>query len=130
MGLFGGITKLASKALGSATKFRKVLDIAPGLSGLALPPQISMGLKVAKTVGGVFGVKVPTETELISFATGKAKGFLDGLVRPVDKVLGQAEGYLKTIETVNGKLLTFSTKIDTKGKSLEEVLQSIDWLIG
>lgn len=129
MGLFGGITGLAKKALGSATAFRKVLDVSPKLSGLVFPPQVSMGLKVAKTVGGVFGIKVPTESEILSFASGKVKGFMDGLLRPVDRVLGDAGDYVSQIETVNGKLLSFATKLDLKGKTAKDVLQSIDWLL-
>lgn len=127
MGLFKSITGVAKKALGTVGGFRKALDLAPGLSGLAFPPQVSMGLKVAGVVGDVFGVNIPTEDEILDFATGKIKGALDDIISPVDKALGKVES---TLTVVNGKILTIDSKLDKfQGKTAEEILQSIDWLL-
>lgn len=130
MGLFKSITGVAKKALGSVGDFRKALDLAPGLSGLAFPPQVSMGLKVAGIVGDAVGVDVPSEEEILDFATGKIKGALDDIISPIDKTAGRVEG---TLTTLNGKILTIDSKLGTldrfKGKTTDEILQSIDWLL-
>lgn len=125
MGLFSSITKLAGKALGSVSKFRSILNVSPSLSSLVLPPQVSMGLKVAGVVGDAIGVKIPSENDIRDYAEGKIAGALDDIRRPVNRVLGEAE---EVLTEVNGKLVKIE-KINFEGKSAEEVLQSIEWLL-
>lgn len=130
MSLFGKVAKLAKKATGSISGVRKVLDLNPSLSGLVLPPQVSMGLKVASAVGGAVGVKIPTEDEVIDYATGKIKGALGNFGKTLDK----AEGVVSEVLEINGKLVKVQGAIQSASKldkaTVEEVLESIDWLIG
>lgn len=125
MSLFKTISGAAKKATGSVSDFRKVLDLKPSLSGLVLPPQVSMGLKAANLVGGAFGVDTPTEDEILAYAQGKLDKALGGVFRDAHKGLGDVEGKLTS---VNGKLVKLgSTKFE--GKTDLEILQSIDWLL-
>lgn len=73
MGFLSGVVKTASgiakKSLGSV---RKILDFNPTLSGLIMPPQVTMGFSAAKVVGGLVGIKVPDQNDLIGFAQGNS----------------------------------------------------------
>lgn len=110
------LDKVAKQVGGYVNNARDILEFNPSLSGLVLPPQVTMGLKVANTVGGLFGVKIPTESELVSFAQGKIDNILGGLRKPILEQLNKVEGELKAIEDRLGSL------------SPEEAIKSIDWL--
>lgn len=125
MSIFKTVSGIAKKATGSVSDFRKVLDLKPSLSSLAFPPQVSMGLKAANLIGGAFGVDIPTEDDIKAYAQGKLDKALGSVFRDADKVLGDVAGKL---ESVNGKLVKLeSTKFE--GKTPEEILSSIDWLL-
>lgn len=133
MGLFSGITKLAKKVTGVTTGFKKILDLKPSLTGLLLPPQVQMGLKVAKFAGGVLNIDVPDESEIRDYAEGRIGSALEGVKRSgiVGDIIGnleKAEQFATKVEEFNGKLVTVSSK-RLEGKELEEILQSIDWLL-
>lgn len=122
MGLgIGSISSIAKKSLGSVSKVRTLLDFNPTSMGLVFPPQVTMGLELAKAVG----IKVPTEKELLGLATGK-----------IDKLLGGVRGDIKVgldgleslINGAPGKLRDLVPD-SLKGLSQEEILQSISWLL-
>lgn len=125
MSLFRTVSGVAKKATGSVSDFRKAYELKPSLSSLAFPPQVSMGLKAANLIGGAFGVDIPTEDDIKAYAQGKLDKALGGIYRDANKVLGGIGGKR---ESVNGKLVKLgSTKFE--GKTPEEILSSIDWLL-
>lgn len=105
------LTGIAKVATGKVSDFRKVLDLNPGLSPFKYPPQIQAGIKVAS----VFGIKVPTEQELIGLANGKIQTVLGSLKRPLEQAITVVEGKLQTVTKAAG--------------TVEEVLNKIDWLL-
>lgn len=110
------LDNVAKQVGGLVTNARDVLEFNPSLSGLVLPPQVSMGLKVANTVGNMLGVKIPSEDDLRQFAQGKIDNILGGIRQPILDQLNRVDGELKAIEDRLGNL------------SPEEALKSIDWL--
>lgn len=107
------VKKLTS---GLVTNAREVLEFNPSLMSLALPPQVSMGLKAASVLGGLVGVKVPSEDDLKNLAQGKVDKLLGGLRKPVLAQLAKLEGELSQVESRLSQL------------NPEEILKSIDWL--
>lgn len=106
--MFGKVFKSATgiaKAVSGATRnFRGVLSSNPGLLSLALPPQVSMGIKVANQLG----FKIPSEDVLIGKARTELDKALSGLYRSSISKLGP---------------------IAQKVENLEATLNSIDWLL-
>ena len=127
MSLFKTISGIAKQATGSVSDFRKVLDLKPSLSSLVLPPQVSMGLKAANLIGGAIGVNIPSEDDIKAYAQGKLDKAIGGIYRDGSKVL---DGVESKLENINGKLVKLGAINDSlKGKSPEEALNSIDWLL-
>lgn len=133
MGLFGGLTKtiggIAKTALGGVSEVRRLMDFNPSLAGLAFPPQVSMGLKAANLVGGLVGIKVPTQDDLIDFAQGKVDSLLGGIRRKIKTPLDDIERIIKGADKLDYATRIFSRTVDLKGLSAEEVLNRIDWLL-
>lgn len=134
MGLFSDIAKtvsgIAKTALGSVSQARSVLNFNPSLSGLVFPPQVSMGLAAAKVVGGMVGVKVPSQDDLVGFAQGKLDTILGGIRKQTKEPLDSIEAILSG----KGEKLDYATRIfsqtmDIKGLSAEEILDKIQWLL-
>lgn len=113
MALFPSLSKVAKTVTGSVSGFRKILDFNPSLMSFALPPQVSMGLKIANTIGSVTGAfKVPTEAELKQLAQGKIDLVLKGARRDVLNSLAKAQSsILRNLGTT------------------EEVLKKLEWLL-
>lgn len=135
MGFPGSLVKtvsgIASTALGGVSQVRKILDFNPGQLGLLLPPQISLGIKAAQTVGGLVGIKVPSQEDLLKFATGKLDPILQGIRSSVKTPLEQFESALKSLKT---NPLSFAQTVLSKvfakgGLATEEILNRIDWLL-
>lgn len=135
MGLFGGIVKtisgVAKTGLGAVSKVRDVMNINPSLVGLAFPPQISLGLKAASTIGGLVGIKVPTPDDLVGFATGKLDQVLGGIRSKVKQPLSTIEGILKQASTFNldQATKTLLKTINIKGLDGAGILNAISWLL-
>lgn len=110
------LDKVQQQVGGLVNNARDILEYNPSLSGLVLPPQVTMGLAVANKVGGMLGVKIPTESELKQFAQGKIDNILGGLRKPILEQLNKLEGDLKAIGDKLGSL------------SPEDAIKSIDWL--
>lgn len=131
--VFKTVSGVAKSALGTVSAARKVMDFNPSLSGLLLPPQISMGLKVANVVGGMVGVKIPTESDIKDFAQGKLDNVLGGIRSKVKTPLGQIEAALQQVSSINNPLSfaqrVMSRTVELKGLSPEEILNSIEWLL-
>jgi hypothetical protein len=110
------LDNVSKKVGGIVSNARSMLEFNPQLSAMILPPQVSMGLKLASTIGGQLGVKIPSEKELLNLAQGKVDNILGGIREPILKQLNAVESEVKRIED---KL---------KGLSPEEAIKSIDWL--
>lgn len=110
------LDNIQKKVGGLVNNARSILEYNPSLMSLALPPQVSLGLKVASEVGGLLGVKIPTEDQLRSLAQGKVDNILGGIRKPILEQLNRVESDLKAATERLDKL------------SPEEVLKSIDWL--
>jgi hypothetical protein len=96
-------------------KIRSVLNTAPGLSSLAMPPQVQLGLAVADKLG-VFGGKQDIPGVLGQIVKGS------GLKVP--SFLTPAR--LKVLQTI-------ATKISKGGLTVKDattLLNSLDWLKG
>lgn len=127
MPLFKTISGVVKQATGSVSDFRKVLDLKPSLSSLVLPPQVSMGLKAANLIGGAIGVNIPSEDDIKAYAQGKLDRAIGGIYRDGSKLL---DGVESKLENINGKLVKLGAINDSlKGKSSEEALNSIEWLL-
>lgn len=118
--------KLAKSVLGKVGSFKKVLSAVPNLSGLAFPPQVQIGLKVA----GMIGLKVPSEDKIRQIVSGKISGILE----PISKILGKGEEYAKKIESLdNNRTVEVFEKILSGGRitktDAEDLLNAIDWLL-
>lgn len=131
--MFGSIFKtvsgVAKQSLGSVTQARSILSMNPLAAGLVFPPQVSLGLKAASTIGGFVGLKVPTESELIGMATGQVDKLLGGIRSPISRSLDQLEGSLKSVDSAIAGITNNETINKLKGLPTEEVLNSIDWLL-
>lgn len=135
MGFLGGLTKtisgVAKTALGSVSKVRSIMNFNPSLTGLLLPPQVSLGLKAASTIGGLVGIKVPTADDLLGFASGKLDSVLGGIRNKVKQPLNTIEALLKQASTFNldAATKTLLKTINIKGLNAEELLDKIAWLL-
>lgn len=130
MGLFKSVSGIAKSSLGSVSKVRSIYDANPGLMGLAMPPQVSMGLKAANIVGGAFGVKVPTEQEILGFAGGKLDNLLGGVRAKAKLPLADIEATIRKVARgtdFDSKVL--AKTINLQGLTPEEILNRIDWLL-
>lgn len=115
-GIKSPIDKLAKQAGSIVTNAREILEYNPSLMSLALPPQVSMGLKIASEVGGMVGVKIPNEDDLRNLAQGQVDKILGGIRKPILAQLANLEGELQgTVDRLSQL-------------NPEEVLKSIDWL--
>jgi hypothetical protein len=112
MSFLGGIAKtvtgIATQATGATGAFRKVLSSNPGALGLILPPQVSVGLKVASALG----LKVPSIEQLQGKVNTELDNVFKGLTREVNPIL----------DKIDASVLAGS-------KKSSEVLSSIDWLL-
>ena len=127
--MFGSISKIAQSSLGSISKVRDLMDFNPLASGLVFPPQVSLGLAVAGTVGDAFGIKVPNEKELIGLATGQLNKVLGDIKAPVDKLLGDLESTIGGIDSRIAGITNNETLNKLKGLAPDEVLDKIEWLL-
>ena len=127
--MFGSISKIAQSSLGSISKVRDLMDFNPLASGLVFPPQVSLGLAVAGTVGDAFGIKVPNEKELIGLATGQLNKVLGDIKAPVGKLLGDLESTIGGIDSRIAGITNNETLNKLKGLAPDEVLDKIEWLL-
>lgn len=102
--VFRSATGIAKSITGTTKNFRGVLGSNPGLLSLALPPQVSMGIRVANQLG----FKIPSEDVLIGKARTELDKALSGLYR---------SGVAKLEPIVQ------------KVEDLEATLNSIEWLL-
>lgn len=129
MGLFKSISGIAKQSLGSVTKVRSLMSFNPLSSGLLLPPQVSMGLKVAGIAGNALGIKIPSEQELVGLATGEVDKILGGIRAPIGRALDDIEGTLKSADSAIAGISNNETINKLKGLPSEEVLNAIEWLL-
>ncbi len=129
MGLFKSISGIAKQSLGSVTKVRSLMNFNPLASGLMFPPQVSMGLKVAGIAGNAFGIKVPSEQELIGLATGEVNKVLGGIRNPVNKLLGDVENTIGSVDSKISGITNNETINKLKDLAPDEVLSHIEWLL-
>ena len=127
--MFGSISKIAQSSLGSISKVRDLMDFNPLASGLVFPPQVSLGLAVAGTVGNAIGIKVPNEKELIGLATGQLNKVLGDIKAPVGKLLGDLESTIGGIDSRIAGITNNETLNKLKGLAPEEVLNRVEWLL-
>ena len=98
---------IARKVVGKVSGFREVLSFNPSSLGFRLPPQVSMGIQVANSLG----LRVPTEAQMVQLATGKLDLVLKGVRRDV----------LATLERQQSQIFQAADSVD-------KVLNSIEWL--
>lgn len=81
MSLFSSISKVALDSTGSVSGFRKVLELNPSAIAFRFPPQVEMGLKVAREVNKAVGspLKVPSSSDLQKLAKGELDLLLKGV---------------------------------------------------
>ena len=141
MGFFGDITgaiksvtSIAKSTTGSIKDFRQVYGSNAGLLGLALPPQVSLGIKAANALG----IKVPSQEVLSKQVMSELDKAVFGVYRPNTEDLKRAlkgqkqsdtpglDRYLKQLQKDNNPTID---KINTEATSVDEVLNSISWLL-
>lgn len=136
--MLGGIVKSISgisKAVTGTTKnFRQVLAANPRALNLVLPPQVSMGIKVANQLG----LKIPSEDVLKSKAMSELDKVVFGTYRPnTDDLIRALKGetrsdtpgldrYLDQLRKSGKSVLD---QIESGQKTVEDVLNSINWLL-
>jgi hypothetical protein len=129
------VTGIAKAATGNISDFRGVLSGGNfGALGLLMPPQVQLGLKVASMVGikppsldviqgkvmseldkAVFGAYRPNSDDLVRALRGEAQSTTPGLNR-----------YIEALKKAGNPLLD---KVDLGAKTVEEAINSIDWLL-
>ncbi len=119
MGLFGGIgniaktaTGLAKQVTGKTADFRKILSANPSSLSILLPPQVQMGITLANQLG----LKIPTAEQLQGRANSELQKILGGLQKDAHGALGGI------LDKVDSNVLSGT-------KSVEDVLNKIDWLL-
>lgn len=131
--MFGSITRsisgIAKKSLGSVTKVRSLMAFNPLASGLLLPPQVSLGLKVAGIAGNAFGLKIPNEQELIGLASGEVDKIFGGIRSKVGATLDDIENTIGKVDSTIAGISNNETINKLNELTAEEVLNDINWLL-
>ena len=134
--MFGKIVKtatgIAKKATGSISSFRKVLGTNPSALSLLLPPQVSMGIKVANSLG----LKVPSTDVLLGKAMSELDRAVFGAYRPstkdvIDALNGNPESLTPNMQRILGELERSGLLKDIQRATgtAEDILNKIEWLL-
>lgn len=139
--MFGSIGKIAKSVTGIAktvsgtTKnFRQVLAANPGALGIALPPQVSLGIKAANALG----LKVPSQDVLTRQVMSELDKAVFGVYRPnsddlIRALKGQKQSNTPGLDRFLGQLRKNGNpvldKIDLSSQSVNDVINKIDWLL-
>lgn len=93
MSLFSSISGIAKSALGSVSKFRDIYDFNPGSLPFPLPPQVEVGLAVARQLSDLTGLdlKIPSPEDLL---TSKVQEITTGVNEQVEDVLSKIDWLL------------------------------------
>lgn len=118
MSFFSSITGVAKQALGKTADFRKILDAAPSLTSLTFPPQISLAIKAANSIG----LGLPSTPQ-------EAVQRILGSTQPIDNILGSLKNTTSQVEGVLGQVTIKVDGITKAAGTVEETLNSIDWLL-
>lgn len=125
-------TGIAKKATGQISNFRQVLGANPSSLSLLLPPQVSMGIKVANQLG----LKIPSTDVLIGKAMSELDKAVFGAYRPnTDDVLkalrGDPQSLTPNMQRILGELEKSGLLKDIQkaGDTAENILNKIDWLL-
>lgn len=105
--------RIAKSVTGSVGGIRQVLSANPSLTSFVLPPQVQIGLKVANSLG----LKIPDPNTVVSSVVSQALTKARTTLEPSLTAIEATANQLPTIKVLNGK-------------TADEVLNSIDWLIG
>ncbi|MBW4558443.1 MAG: hypothetical protein KME59_21460 [Trichormus sp. ATA11-4-KO1] len=136
--MFGlGIAKTASgiakTVTGKVKDFRGVLATNPGALGLALPPQVQLGINVANSLG----LKIPSADVLSKQVMSELDKAVFGLYRPSTKdLLNGLKGRVSTtpgldqyLEQLRKSGNSTLDKIEEATNTAEDLLSSINWLL-
>ena len=112
IGILGKAANKISKNAGGISKaIRTTLAFNPGYLSMALPPQISMGLEVASTVGSILGINIPSVTEIEAYINKR-----------ISPILGEIDRFTGTIEGIgqvaSGVVLSIAQEADRLEKQL------------
>jgi hypothetical protein len=127
LGSLGSIAKSVtgiSKAVTGTTKnFRQVLAANPSALSITLPPQVSMGITIANSLG----LKVPTADVKAVFGAYRASTTdLLNALSGVDSAAAGLDQYLSQLTKDGSSVLD---KIKVGDKTVEGILNQISWLL-
>ncbi|MBW4510540.1 MAG: hypothetical protein KME64_29095 [Scytonematopsis contorta HA4267-MV1] len=104
---------IAKQVTGSVSGMRTILSANPKLSAFLLPPQVQMGIKVASTLG----LNIPDPDAIVNSVVSDALATARKTLEPSLSSVEALAGSLGSIKVLNNK-------------TADELINSIDWLIG
>lgn len=91
------VSGVAKAATGNVSDFRKVLGINPNLLQFALPPQVQLGLEVAKLAG----LKIPSVEEVQQSVNTGVDDILKDTQIPIINTIGNTDVLDKAEDILN-----------------------------